>query len=367
MENFCAKLLISPFYDVYKNLAIESLLLEKCRENEGILYLWVNSDCIVIGSNQNPYAECDVGLLKRDKIKIARRKTGGGAVWHDEGNLNFSFIMPNRFYNEKEQLRFIVKVLCGCGINASLSGRNDIEADGFKVSGNAYYRGKERSLHHGTLLVNANIDKISDYLKPCELKLVKKGVSSVRSRVKNLSQIKKDLTVKVLINDLYADFCEKYSQAIMADFNDFFTEEELEKRRGEFACEEYIFGKFDKLEKSVSKGFDWGISKISYTLDDDKNFVGFSVSSDSLDEDLKTFCESFFIGKNLVDLSRSEYIFDNVNNFALHKERSGGIENIDGNKSDLIENIDENKNILNREKIIGDIVDVIKGVEDNHG
>ena len=151
--------------------------------------LWQNAHTVVIGKNQNAFAEVDIDALHRDGVYLARRITGGGAVYHDLGNVNFSFISANSAETGLDFAKFtapIVKALASLGVQAELSGRNDLLLDGQKFSGNAQYSADGRTLHHGTLLFDADLTVLSRYLRPDEEKLKSKGIKSVRSRVTNL-------------------------------------------------------------------------------------------------------------------------------------------------------------------------------------
>jgi lipoate-protein ligase A len=152
--------------------------------------LWQNEPTVVIGKNQNAFVEVDTDALQRDGVHLARRITGGGAVYHDLGNVNFSFISANSGETGLNFAKFtapILAALASLGVQAELSGRNDLLLDGQKFSGNAQYSANGRTLHHGTLLFNADLAALGRYLRPDEEKLKSKGISSVRSRVTNLA------------------------------------------------------------------------------------------------------------------------------------------------------------------------------------
>ena len=178
----------------YENLAIEKELLNKVDDKTVILYLWQNEKTVVIGKNQNHLAECDIEKIKEDGVKIARRMSGGGAVFHDKGNLNFTFIADKENYNLPRQLEVIQKACELAGITAEISGRNDILVDSKKFSGNAFYHTKTAALHHGTLLISSDLEKVGKYLTPDISKLQAKGVKSVKSRVANLNTVNPQLT-----------------------------------------------------------------------------------------------------------------------------------------------------------------------------
>ena len=194
----------------YKNLAVEEYLLLHCREKECILYLWQNQNTVVAGRNQNVWKECLVSRLEQDNGHIVRRLSGGGAVYHDLGNLNFTFLVRKENYDVSKQLDVILKAVQKLGIAAEKSGRNDILADGRKFSGNAFYEKGNYCYHHGTLMVNVNMEDLSKYLTVSKEKLKSKGVDSVRSRVVNLSEYVPELSIDLLKEKLREAFGEVY-------------------------------------------------------------------------------------------------------------------------------------------------------------
>ena len=204
---------IAPGFDPYENLAREQYLLEHLLPGQCILYLWQNQNTVVIGRNQNAWAECRVALLKEEGGKLARRLSGGGAVFHDFGNLNFTFLMRQEDYDVDKQLSVIQQACALSGIRAEKSGRNDIMADGRKFSGNAFYHSKGNSYHHGTLLIHADMDKLQRYLSPPKAKLEAKGVASVRSRVVNLQDLAPQLTVDTMKDFMVQAFEQIYGLA----------------------------------------------------------------------------------------------------------------------------------------------------------
>ncbi|MBQ7363005.1 MAG: lipoate--protein ligase [Clostridia bacterium] len=171
----------------YLNLAIEEYLFRN--SDDDVFMLWQNEPTVVIGKNQNAFAELDLGFARREGIKVARRITGGGAVYHDLGNVNYTFISAGggRTLDFAGLSQPILEALAERGLAARLSGRNDIELDGLKFSGNAQHAEGGRVLHHGTLLFNTDLSVLSRVLRPDSDKLQAKGIKSVRARVENLS------------------------------------------------------------------------------------------------------------------------------------------------------------------------------------
>lgn len=182
--------------DPHRNLAVEQALLETVGEDECILYLWQNRHTVVIGRNQNAWRECRTEQLEAGGAFLARRLSGGGAVFHDLGNLNFTFLVRKPHYDLDRQLGVIVEACRLLGIPAERSGRNDVLTGGRKFSGNAFYEHRGRCYHHGTLLVDVDMTAMGRYLSPSKAKLEAKGVASVRSRVVNLKDLKPDLTIE---------------------------------------------------------------------------------------------------------------------------------------------------------------------------
>lgn len=184
--------------DPYYNLAFEETVFLRRTEGEYLL-LWQNENTIVIGLNQNAEEEIDRAFVERHHIHVVRRTTGGGAVYHDMGNLNYSFITDVGDAQRLTMERFtgpVVEALRSLGLNAEASGRNDILVDGRKVSGTAQRILHGRILHHGCILFDANADMISGALRPEPSKFVSKGIRSVRSRVGNIrAALPRDMTM----------------------------------------------------------------------------------------------------------------------------------------------------------------------------
>ena len=209
------RIILGSGMDPYRNLAFEESLVDRASlaepgQEEAILFLWQNADTVVIGANQNPWRECNLQAMDRDGVHLTRRVTGGGAVFHDIGNLNFSFIVPRTGYDVTRQGAVIVGALAKVGIHAEQSGRNDILADGRKFSGNAFLHRRKASLHHGTLLIGSDMSRLANYLQVDPEKLSGKGVQSVRARVVNLAELAPALDAAQMKTLVAESFAQEY-------------------------------------------------------------------------------------------------------------------------------------------------------------
>lgn len=197
--------------DPYHNLAYEGCLFDYVAENQSVvLYLWQNDKTVVVGRNQDVDAECDKVEVERNQINVARRKTGGGAVYHDLNNLNYSIILPKDTYNVKVSTGVIVSAMKSIGLNAKANERNDILVDEKKISGNAYYEGNDACVHHGTILYDVDIDVIAKVLTPSKEKLERNKVASVASRVVNIKELRPSITLEEIQNAVIDSFMNAY-------------------------------------------------------------------------------------------------------------------------------------------------------------
>lgn len=177
--------------DPYINLAIEEYVLNNFGEEDTYLLFYINEPSIIIGRNQNTIEEINTKYVDERGIKVVRRLSGGGAVYHDEGNLNFSFITKddgNSFHNFAKFTQPVVEALQTIGVPAELSGRNDLVADGRKISGNAQFTTRGRMFSHGTLMFDSEIEHVVASLNVNAEKIKSKGIKSIRSRVANISE-----------------------------------------------------------------------------------------------------------------------------------------------------------------------------------
>lgn len=191
------KIAISRFTDPSINLTLEKEFFDGF-DGTPVIFLWQNDNTIVIGANQCSFLECNIPLCQNDGVKIVRRTTGGGAVYHDMGNINFSFIFDILQDSAASLLELITASLNSLGISNIDCERNDLLINGEKFSGHAYYKEGTTMLFHGTLLVSSDLNKLERYLTPSVIKLQAKGIDSIRKRVGNLSDVK-PLTVSQVL------------------------------------------------------------------------------------------------------------------------------------------------------------------------
>ena len=249
----------------YFNIATEKYLLENVETGACILYLWQNKHTVVIGRNQNAWSECRTSLLEEEGGFLARRLSGGGAVFHDMGNLNFTFLVPDEDYDVDKQLSVIMEACGQLGIKVEKSGRNDLLADGQKFSGNAFYHAQGKAYHHGTLLVDADMNNLGRYLTPSKAKLEAKGVKSVRSRVTNLNTLCPGLTIEELKKQLYLAFGKVYGcTPLPLKLEDVAQIQEDAAMLGSW---DWLYGKQMPFTFSCEERFDWGSVQIRLQIE----------------------------------------------------------------------------------------------------
>lgn len=259
--------------NIQENLALEQFLFNFEGLKVPTLILWRNDKTIVIGKHQNPWKECFLDRIEADGVILARRKSGGGAVYHDLGNLCFSFLTP--IFDDKvapldtrnKNNEIIIKALQKFDIKANVSGRNDLEVDGKKFSGSAYeldLGGKftqKKALHHGTIMLDLNFSSLSKYLNPSKPKLKSKGISSVVSRVINLKDLNPDIDYLKVENELEKEFKKQYD---WCQPENIFVEKPLEYNSKvkeiyeKWADKSWVIGETPEFTNNMETRFDWG-------------------------------------------------------------------------------------------------------------
>ncbi len=176
----------SQSLNVYRNLAIEEYLMDRVRDRGPVLFLWRSECAVVIGKNQNPWRECRLDLMEKEGVPLARRVSGGGTVYHDAGNLNYCLIVAREEYREEQAYEMVFDALETFGIHAEKTGKSNLSVDGLKFSGNAFAFRKGRALHHGTLLLNTDLERLNRYLGSMLDGIETHAIASVPAEVTNL-------------------------------------------------------------------------------------------------------------------------------------------------------------------------------------
>jgi lipoate-protein ligase A len=269
-------------HDCAANLAGEAYLMGL--DYDRILYLWENDPCIVIGRYQNPWAECNLQKMEEDGVRLVRRQSGGGAVYHDRGNLIFTFIGDKKNASREENFDLLLTALASLGLECKLSGRNDVTFDGKKISGNAFQNTATKFCHHGTLLVRGNLNVMGDYLTPSETKLASKAVKSVESRVGNLSEGRADITNEMVKEAIIAEFNRRYgpSEPIELDFT---TLPEAAANYHLFGDYSLILAKSPPFTHEIHHRFEWGETNLRLSVEK-KDIVDVQLYTDALDTTL---------------------------------------------------------------------------------
>ncbi len=280
----------SPFTSPYDNLALEEHLFTTLPEGESALLLWQNDNTIVVGKNQNAAAEIDIAYVKATGIRVARRLSGGGAVYHDMGNLNFTIITTQRQFEAFHFQSFVTPVLetlASFGLHAEFTGRNDLTLNGKKFCGNAQYAKGNKLLHHGCIMLSTDLGKVGKALTANKKKFDTKAVKSIASRVTTIN-------AQAATPIEMADFKAKLQAFVFANADmtpyDFTAQDRaavLQKSREKYATNAWIYKALGAYHSTNEARFAWGLAQVAFDAKDGKiaqiDFAGDFFGKQSVD------------------------------------------------------------------------------------
>ncbi|WP_153448705.1 lipoate--protein ligase [Vibrio algicola] len=283
------RLLFSTSTDPLFNLAVEDAIFRSMSATQKVLFLWRNDNTVVIGRAQNPWKECNTQRMEEDGITLARRQSGGGAVFHDLGNSNFTFMAGKPEYDKSISTQIVLDALTQLGIQGKATGRNDLVVDTEqgvrKFSGSAYRETLDRGFHHGTILLNADMSRLANYLNPDPKKLQAKGITSVRSRVINLQQINDSVTHDALCHALTQAFFAYYGETVEPEFISPEAMPDLPNFTATYEKQKdwhWNFGNTPEFTHHIDERFTWGGVELHFNIKK-AHIDEVQIFSDSLD------------------------------------------------------------------------------------
>ena len=253
--------IINNSHDPYFNLALEEYAVINLPDTQNYFILWQNQPTIVVGRNQNTIEEIKSRYIEEHDIKVVRRMSGGGAVYHDFRNLNFTFVVNENkdFTNFTKFTRPVIKSLKRIGIKAENNGRNDITIGGRKFSGNAQFKYKQRLMHHGTILFNSQLEDMVQALNPSTEKISSKGIKSVRSRVTNISEhLSSPLSIEEFKQILTEEVLHEETNNDTYDLSDYDLKIINNLRNNKYSTWNWIYGASPAYNIKKTGNFDWG-------------------------------------------------------------------------------------------------------------
>lgn len=269
------KVFLSESFHPHLNIGTEEWIFDHLDPEQQVLFLWRNEPTVVIGRTQNPWSECNLARMKEDGVHLARRRSGGGAVFHDLGNTNFTFLSPKESYKRENNLAVIFAALSTFGIRAEASGRNDLLvdfADGpRKFSGSAYREKRDRAFHHGTLLLDCDLGRLGNYLTPNPKKMKAKGKESVRARVANLSEVVPGISHEKILPALVRSFESFYGEEAKVEsisLESLRQNPALDTLHAELGSWDWVYGKTQPFTHQMEEYLSLGLFEFQFSVEE---------------------------------------------------------------------------------------------------
>lgn len=256
---------ISDSLDPYYNLSLEEHLLNSIKANEIILLFYRNEDSIIIGKNQNPWVECNKSIFDNNDINIVRRLSGGGTVFHDIGNLNYSFISDKNIYKKELFRKIIINSLQNFDISIHEDNRDNLFFNNKKFSGTAYCFKRNTCMHHGTFLINSNLDKLSRYLKRKSSNINTNSTKSVQAKVINLQTVKHNLNHEKIQNSIIKTFSNHYNIKSLKRYR-LQSKDNISLLYNKYSSWHWNYGHTPKFSINFFEDFTWGNFKIEFSI-----------------------------------------------------------------------------------------------------
>ncbi|WNG33280.1 lipoate--protein ligase [Archangium minus] len=297
------RILLSQTFNPWFNLATEDWIFREMDTRTRTLFLWRNAETVVIGRNQNPWSECNLKRMEDDKIFLARRTSGGGAVFHDLGNTCFTFLSSKEGYSKATNVTILLDALKRLGVTAEASGRNDLvipmEDGPRKISGSAYRETRDRAFHHGTFLISTDLKRLANYLTPHPKKLESKGSASVRARVMNINDVQPAVNHDSLVQALIAAFCDHHGATAEPELLDHAFLESQPSLKGmfeQFSSWDWRFGNAPQFHHQMVEYLSWGFFEVH--IDSQHGHISRAqVFSDALFPELVQDLQAALVGK----------------------------------------------------------------------
>ncbi|KAJ2489481.1 hypothetical protein IWW37_003944 [Coemansia sp. RSA 2050] len=257
---------VSVCTDPYANLAFEDWILRNSDPESYVLYLWRNRPSIVIGRNQNPWKECNLALMAERDVVLARRSSGGGAVYHDLGNTNYTVVMPREVFARDMCAEMVAKALQASDIPAYVNARHDVAVDGLKISGSAFKLTKLRAFHHGTMLIEADLTRLHGCLKSQAHGCIEaKGVASVPSPVVNLRDYSLSLDHSSFCDSVLRQFADAFAPPGNVAVVDTLSDPRTADERRRIQTWDWLYGQTPEFTHRFHRPFAWATVFASVT------------------------------------------------------------------------------------------------------